>query len=51
MGATGHAFTVRVIIYCRCMPRTPGAAGESADTGTYRRSRARASRQRSDAGA
>ena len=33
------------------MPRTPGAAGESADTGTDRRSRSRASRQRSDAGA
>ena len=31
------------------MPRTPGAAGESADTGTYRCSRPRSSRQRSDA--
>ena len=32
------------------MPCTPGAAGERADTGTYRRPRSRASRQRSDAG-
>ena len=42
---------VRVIVYSRSMPRTPDAASESADTGTYRRSRSRASRQRSDAGA
>ena len=48
---TGHAFMVRVIVYSRSMPRTPDAASESADTGTYRRSRSRASRQRSDAGA
>jgi|AmaraimetFIIA100_FD_contig_51_8997987_length_659_multi_5_in_0_out_0_1 hypothetical protein len=33
------------------MGRTPDAASEGADTSTYRRSRSRASRQRSDAGA
>jgi len=32
------------------MPRAPGAAGESTDTGTYRDSRSGTSRQRSDAG-
>jgi len=50
MRTTRHAFMVRVIVYSRCMPCTPGAAGERADTGTYRRPRSRASRQRSDAG-
>jgi hypothetical protein len=33
------------------MARTPDTAGERADTGTYRRSRACASGQRSNAGA
>jgi hypothetical protein len=33
------------------MGRTPDAAGEGTDTGTYRRSRSSASSQRSDAGA
>jgi len=47
LGTTSHAFTVGVIVYSRCMGRTPDAAGESADTGTYRRARARASGQRS----
>jgi hypothetical protein len=51
MRTTRHAFMVRVIVYSRCVPRTPGAAGEGADTGTYRRSRSRASRQGSNAGA
>jgi hypothetical protein len=32
------------------MQRTPGTAGESTDAGTYRRTRARTSCQRSDAG-
>jgi hypothetical protein len=50
LGATSHAFMVSVIVYSRCMARTPDAAGESADTGTYRRARACASGQRSNAG-
>jgi hypothetical protein len=44
MRATSHAFTVRVIVYSRCMGRTPDAAGEGADASAYRRSRSRASR-------
>src|SRR5262249_15770893 len=51
LGTTSHAFTVGVIVYSRCMGGTADAAGESADTGTYRRARARASGQRSDASA
>ena len=41
---------VRVIVYSRSMGRTSYAAGKSADAGTDRRSRPRASRQRSDTG-
>jgi len=44
MRATSHAFTVRVIVYSRCMGRTPDAAGEGTDASAYRRSRSRASR-------
>jgi hypothetical protein len=41
LGATSHAFMVRVIVYSRCMARPPGAVSEGTDAGTYRRSAGR----------